>query len=136
MKGLGMWLTPKDKAILKARRKTRSSKGKSSPPQKSPDSKGKSVADCYDQTTLESIASSKDPTMVNAVEIPSASGTTGDSGIMQRTEARSHQRNDVPVKKGKAHDTLKNPSSSDAGDSRREKGGTQKFLRVHSHCKK
>ena len=134
-KGLGMWLTPKDRAILKARRKTRSSKGKSSPSKRKPASKGGSVADCYDQTTLESYASSKDPAMVNAVEIPSASRTTGESGIVQRTEARSHRRNDVPVKRGKAHDTLKNSGSSDAGDSSREKGGTQKFLTVHSHCK-
>ena len=127
-----MWFASKDRAILKARRKKSSSKGKSSPPQKSPASKGRSVADCYDQTTLESCASSKDPAMVNAVETPSASRSTGESGAMQRTEARSHPRNDVPVKRGKAHDTLKNSGSSDAGDSGREKGGTQEFLTVHS----
>ena len=131
-KGLGMWLTPKDKAILKARRKTRSSKGKSSLPKRKPASKGKSVADCYDQTSLVEFASSKDPAMVNAVEIPSASRTTGDSGAMQRTEARSHLRNDVPMKKGKACDALNNSGSSDAGDSSREKGETQEFLPVHS----
>ncbi|MDF1537301.1 MAG: hypothetical protein P1Q69_00130 [Candidatus Thorarchaeota archaeon] len=90
------------------------------------------MADCYDQMTLvESIASSEDPAMVNTVETPSASGTTGESGVLQRTEARSHPRNDVPMKKGKAHVTLKDNSLSDAGDSCREKGGTQKFLTVH-----
>ncbi len=128
-----MWLTPKDKAILKARRKRSSSKGKSSLPQKSPASKGESVADCFDQTTLEEFASSKDPAMVNAVEEPSAiTGTGVCDDPMQRTEARSHRRNYVPVKKGKAHVTLKNSSFSDAGDSSRGKGGTQKFPTVHS----
>jgi len=133
-KGLGMWLTPKDRAILKARRKKSSSKGKSSLPQKSPaSSKGESVADCYDQTTLEEFASSKDLAMVKTVEEPSATVNTGAHGVQkQRTEARSHQRNDVPVKKGKAHVTLKDSSLSDAGDSSREKGGTQKFLAIHS----
>ncbi len=131
-KGLGKWLNPKDRAILKARRKKSSSKGKSSPPQKSPASKGRSVADCYDQTSLVEFASSKDPAMVNAVEIPSTSGTTGESGIVQRTETKSHRRNDVPMKRGKACDTLKGTCLSNAGDSSREKGGTQKSLIVHS----
>ncbi|MHA1576975.1 MAG: zinc ribbon domain-containing protein, partial [Candidatus Thorarchaeota archaeon] len=137
-KGLGMWLTPKDRAILKARRKRFSSKRKSSLPQKSPASlERESVADCYDQTSLVEFESSKDPAMANTVEEPSAiirTGACDDS--MQRTEARSHRRNYVPVKKGKAHVTLKNSSFSDAGDSIREKGGTQKFLTMHSHYKK
>ena len=122
MIGLGKWdiSVQAGKSLrLKTRRKTRSSQGKS-------------VADPYDRTTLESFARSKDPAMVNAVETPSASRTTGDSGFMQRTEAGSHQRNDVPVKKGKACDTLKDSGLSDAGDSSREKGGTQEFLTVHS----
>jgi len=134
MKGLGIWLTLKDRAILKARRKTRSSKRKSSLPQKSPASlERESVADCYDQTTLESFESSKDSAMVKAVEEPSAIVRTGAHGVQtQRTEARSHRRNNVPVKKGKAHVILKNRSFSEAGDSSREKGGTQEFLTVHS----
>jgi len=132
MNGLGMWLTPRDRAILKARRKTRSSQGKSALPQRSPASTGESVADPYDQTSLVEFVRSKDPAMVNAVEIPSASRTTGDSGFMQRTEARSHRKNDVPVKRGKARDTLKDSGLSDAGDSSREKGRTQEFLTVHS----
>ncbi len=57
---------------------------------------------------------------------------TGESGIVQRTEARSHLRNDVPMKRSKAYDTLKDPGSSDAGDSRRKKGGTQKFPAIRS----
>ncbi len=132
-KGLGMWLTPRDKAILKARRKKSSSKGKSSLPQKSPASKGESVADCYDQTTLEEFASSKDPAMVNAVEEPSATMNTGVHGVQrQRTEARSHRRNYVPVKRGKAHVVVADSGQRQAGDSSREKGGTQKFFSVHS----
>ena len=128
-----MWLTPKDRAILKARRKIHSSKGKSSLPQKSPASKGESVADCHDQTTLESFASSKDPAMVNAVEEPSATMNTGAHGVQkQRSEARSHRRNDVPMKRGKAHVVVDDSGQQQTGDSSREKGGTQEFLAVHS----
>ena len=127
-----MWLTPRDRAILKARRKTRSSQGKSALPQRTPALKGESVADFYDQATLESFARSEDPAMVNAVETPSAITSSGACESMQRTEARSHRRNDVPVKRGKAHDTLKDSCLSEAGDSSREKGETQKFLTVHS----
>jgi IS605 OrfB family transposase len=134
-RALGMWLTPRDRAILKARGKKSSSEGKSSPLQRAPASNGGSVADCYDQTTLESYASSEDPAMVNAVEALSASRKPGDSGAMQRTEARSHPRNDVPMKKGEARDTVDDLGRIQAGDSGHEKGETQEFLTVHSHCK-
>ncbi len=132
MSGLGMWLTPKDRTILKARRKTRSSQGKSALPQRTTASKGESVADPYDQATLESFARSEDPAMVNAVETPSAITPAGECEPMQRTEAGSLQRNDVPVKRGKARDTLKDSGLSEAGDSSREKGETQESLTVHS----
>jgi len=123
-----------DKTILKAQRKKSSSKGKSSLPQKTSASiKGGSVADCYDQTTLKEFASSKDLVMVKAVEEPSAITRTGAcDDEMQRTEARSHRRNYVPVKRGKAHVILKDSSLSEAGNSSREKGGTQKFPTFHS----
>ncbi len=75
---------------------------------------------------------SEDPAMVNAVEIPSAITPAGECESTQRTEAESHRRNDVPVKRGKAHDTLKDPGLSKAGDSSREKGETQESLTVHS----
>ena len=127
-----MWLTPRDRAILKARRKKSSSHGKSALPQRTPASKGESVADSYDQTSLVEFARSKDPAMVNAVETPSAITPSGECESMQRTEAGSHRRNDVPVKRGKARDTLKDSGLSEAGDSSREKGGTQEFLTVHS----
>ena len=119
MNGLGMWLTVKDRAILKARRKK-------------PSSQGKSVADCYDQTSHVEFVRSEDPAMINAVETPSAITPSGACEVTQWTEAGSHRRNDVPVKKGKARDTLNNLGSSDAGDSSREKGKTQEFLTVHS----
>jgi len=99
MNGLGMWLTPRDRAILKARRKTRSSHGKSALPQRTPASKGESVADPYDQTSLVEFARSEDPAMVKAVETPSAITPSG---------------------------------QEQAGDSSREKGGTQESLTVHS----
>ncbi len=130
--GLGMWLTSKDRAILKARRKKSSSVGKSALPQGTPDSKGESVAGSYDQTSLVEFVRGKDLAMANAVETPTAIAPTGECESMQRTEARSHQRNDVPVKRGKACDTLKDPRHSEAGDSSREKGGTQESLAVHS----
>ncbi len=127
-----MWLTLGDRVILKARRKKSSSHGKSALSQRTPALKGESVADSYDQTSLVEFARSKDPAMVNAVETPSAITPTGECESMQRIETGSHQRNDVPVKRGKARDTLKDSGLSEAGDSSREKGGTQEFLAVHS----
>ena len=86
------------------------------------------MADSYDQmTSTESTARSKDAAMANAVETPSAITPSGACEVTQRTEARSHRRNDVPVKRGKAYDTLKDSGLSEAGDNRREKGGTQEF---------
>jgi len=138
-KGLGMWLLPKEKAILKARRSIRS-KGKSSLPQRPPASlEGGSVADCYDQTTLELSLSSKNPAMVKTVEKAFATLRTGThSEQMQRTEVTSRQRNYVSVKPGKAHVTVSGSGLIQAGDSSREKDGTQKFLSVSSltECKK
>jgi hypothetical protein len=127
-----MWLTAKDRAILKARRKRSSSQGKSVLSQRTPASTGESVADPYDQTSLEEFVRSEDLAMVNAVETPSAITPSGECEVKQRTEAGSHQRNDVPVKRGKAYDTLKDSGLLDAGDGSREKGETQKFLTVHS----
>ncbi len=132
-KGLGMWLTPRERAILKARREKSSAEGKSSPPQRSPASKGRSVADHNDQMAIESFASGKDPAMVNAVERPSAIARTGECDVsMQRRKAGSHPRNAVPVTRGKAHDTLRNLNSSEAGDGSRVKGGAQRFLVIRS----
>ncbi|MDF1539784.1 MAG: hypothetical protein P1Q69_12860 [Candidatus Thorarchaeota archaeon] len=131
MIGLGVWLLYHRRTIPKASRNIRSEK-KSLPPQKSPASKGRSVANCYDQTSLMGLVSSKVPAMVNAVETSSASRPTGEFGIAQRTEARSHRRNDIPMKKGKACNIVDDSGQRQAGDSGREKGRTQEFLTVHS----
>ena len=88
------------------------------------------MADCYDQMTLESFASSEDPAMVNDVEAPSASRTTGESGLMQWTETRSHPRNDVPMTKGKACDNVDDLGQIQAGDSGHEKGGTHRSVQI------
>ena len=132
MKGLGVWLYPCEIIIPKASRSVCSER-KFSLPQKIPALfEGESVADCNDQTTLEEFASSKDPAMVNAVEEPPAITRTGTcDDTMQRTEARSHRRNYVPVKKGKARVFVGDSGQRQAGDSSREKGGTQKFLSLH-----
>jgi len=129
-----MWFTPTGRTILKAERKKSSSIGKSSLPQKPPASlEGESVADCYDPTSLAKSMSSKDPAMVNAVEEPSAITRTGAcDDSMQRTEARSHRRNYVPVKRGKTYVFVDDSGQRQAGDSSREKGGTQEFLTVRS----
>ncbi len=70
------------------------------------------------------------------MEISSVSRPTGESGIVQRTEAKSHLRNDLPVKRGKAYDTVNDSGQKQAGDSSQEKGGTQEFLPVHSTCER
>ncbi len=93
------------------------------------------MADFYDHATFESFARSEDPAMENAVEQPSTITPTGECETVQRTEARSHRRNNVPMKRGKACDTLKDSGLSVAGDSSRKKGGTQKSLTVHLNCK-
>ncbi|MHA1480503.1 MAG: hypothetical protein ACTSQZ_03665 [Candidatus Thorarchaeota archaeon] len=67
------------------------------------------------------------------MEEPSAIVRTGTHGVQkQRTETRSHRRNYVPVKRGKAHVFVDDSGQRQAGDSSREKGGTQKFPTVHS----
>jgi hypothetical protein len=120
-----MWLTVKDRVILKARRKTRASHGKSALPQRTPTLTGESVAGSDDQMTFtESTTRGKDLAMVNAVETPSAITPTGECEGMQRTEAGSHRRNHVPVRRGKARDNVTDSIQEQAGDSSREKGGT------------
>ncbi len=131
--GLGMWLLPKEKTTLKARRSS-GSKRKSLLPQRPPALlEGESVADCNVQTTLELSESSKDPAMVKTVEELSAALRTGTHSFhVQRTEVTPRQRNHVSVKSGKAHVTVSDSGLIQAGDSSREKDGTQKSLAVSS----
>ncbi|MFQ5832918.1 MAG: zinc ribbon domain-containing protein, partial [Candidatus Thorarchaeota archaeon] len=132
-KGLGAWLLPKEKTIPKARRSSRS-KRKSSLPQRSPSSPGgESVADYNDQASFVELASSNDPAMAKTVEDPSAVMGSGTHDIeMQRTEIRPRQRSRVSRKSGKARVTESGRDQIQAGDSSREKDGTQKFLPVGS----
>ena len=133
-----MWLTSKDRTILKARRKNYSSNGKSSFFQRLPALfEEESVAVYNDQISSKKPVSSKDPAMANTVETPSAAMKTGiHSSDVQRSEARSTIRSPTPVWSDKAHATVDRSCYLQTGDSSREKGGTQKFLTVHSHCKK
>ncbi|MCK4485118.1 MAG: hypothetical protein KAU89_09845, partial [Candidatus Thorarchaeota archaeon] len=106
------------------------SKGKSSLPQRSPALlEGESVADCYDQISPEESVSSNDPAMAKTVEISSAATSSGNRSFgKQRTETWHRQRDNVPMRSGKAHDTASGSGLVQVGDSSREKGGTQKFL--------
>lgn len=125
--GLGRWLHPKEKATLKARRRS-SSKGKSILPEMTPaSSEGKSVADCFDQDTRETLVSSTDPAMATTVETPSAVERTGALGTSkQGTEAQFHKRSNAPMTLNKGHVTADGASHMLIGDNSRDKGGTQK----------
>jgi IS605 OrfB family transposase len=124
--GLGMWLSDSEGAP-KARRSTRSY-GKSSRPQGTPvPSDGASVADRYEQLTLESVRSGTDPAMAKTVEQPpaateahKAAGTRGNN--VQRTEAPFWKRNHVPVTTDKAREQTAGEIPLFAGDGSHEKG--------------
>ncbi|MGV9169367.1 MAG: RNA-guided endonuclease TnpB family protein [Promethearchaeia archaeon] len=124
--GLGMWLSDFEGAP-KARRSTRSY-GKSSRPQGMPvPSDGASVADRYEQLTLESVGSDTDPAMAKTVEQPpaateahKAAGTRGNN--VQRTEAPFWKRNHVPVMPDKAREQTVGEIPLFAGDGSHEKG--------------
>lgn len=92
-----------------------------------------SEVDCDDQTTLVLSESSEDPAMANTVENPSAAVKTSfDSKQMQWKEAEYQQRNNAPMMLDKAHVIVSGSGLKQAGDSSREKGGTQKYRGVHS----
>ena len=125
--GLGMWLHPKDKATLKARRKS-ISKGKSILPEKTPASfEGKSVVDCHDQETLENLVSSTGPAMATTVETPSVVKRTGTFDTSrQGTDAQFQERSNAPMALNKGHVTVDGASRLLIGDNSHDKGGTQK----------
>ena len=130
--GLGRWLTSKDMTTPKARRKTSERKSSSSE-RLSPSMKEVSVADCSDQTLLAEFVSSNDHAMEKTVVTPSADVRTDNHIQMQRTEARFQERSHTPMNLDKAHSDHEDTASCDAGDSKSEKGGTQKSLTVESH---
>ena len=102
----------------------------SSLPQRSPALlEGESVSDYYDQISPEESLSSNDPAMANTVKISPAATSSGNcSFVKQRTETWYRQWDNVPVRSGKAHDTVSGSGLVQAGDSSREKGGTRKSL--------
>ncbi len=101
--GLGTWLPPIRKASPKTRRAR--SKGMSSVPKKLPASLvGSTVADCYDQTSLEESASSTDQAMEKTMETPSAIVGSGDhDNTAQRTDAQSVKRSHAPMRHSETH---------------------------------
>ncbi|MHA1958801.1 MAG: RNA-guided endonuclease InsQ/TnpB family protein [Candidatus Thorarchaeota archaeon] len=135
-KGLGMWLFPQEKTTPKASRSKRS-KGKSSLAKRLPISlESESVADCYDQISLEMFVSSEDPAMGKTVEESFASRKLGSFGVKQGKEARCQGRSHVPMNLDEAHVTSTDFCQKKAGDSSRENGRTQKFPAIgfHSPC--
>lgn len=130
--GLGVWLLPSEKTIPKTSRGNRS-KRKSSLSQRKPALVGESVAECYDQTSLEMLASTKDPAMASTVEEPSVSRMTGSLGVCQRIETRCQGRDNIPVNLDKAHVISGDSGHLKTGNSSHEVGGTQKFLAEFTH---
>ena len=132
-KGLGSWLHPHEREgwlTPKARRNARRSKRKSSRPQSLSGSKGSSVAEYCEQATLESFVSATDPAMVRTAKKPSAAidalkASDSHGSIVQRTEAQSRLRDNVPVKSGEARVITSAWEPMYAGDSRHGKGGTR-----------
>lgn len=125
-KGLGTWLppirknSPKTPRTRSKRRSLASKKSLASPV-------GSTVADCYDQTSLEEFASSADPATATTVEKPSVAGKCGSLGkTKQWTEAQSRERSDAPMISSKGHVTDTESNSNLAGDSGHGKSGTQK----------
>ncbi len=130
--GLGVWLLSNEKSIPKASRGN-DSKRKSSLSQRKPALMGESMAECYEQASLEMHACTEDPVVVNTVEEPSVSKMTGSLGGAQRTETRCRGRDNVPMNLDKAQVISENPDYLKAGDGSPEHGGTQKFLSELTH---
>ena len=132
--GLGQWLLPHERSgsILKASRNDRS-KGKSSPPSKLSDSRRRSVVECQNQTSLTEFEDTTDPAIEKAAERPSATNdalkATDSHGIvMQRIEAQSGVRENIPMKASKAHVHESEAVPAFTGNSSHEKGGTWKLM--------
>jgi hypothetical protein len=123
MKGLRAWSLSRENAILKASRVFKS-KRKSSLLQGSPHLLGESVAECYEQMSLVSSESTKDPAMAKTVERPSVSRSSGSLGTIQRKETGSQGRSQAPMNRGKDCDSSDDSGHMRVGDSGRDKGGT------------
>ena len=84
---------------------------------------GGTVADCYDQTSLEGYASSADQAMEKTMETPSAIMGSGDHDtIVQRTETQSVRRSHAPMRHSRTHAHPAGEVLLVAGDSSHEEG--------------
>ena len=121
-KGLGTWLPPIRAASPKTQR-ARPNGVSSAPKKSSASSVGGTVADCYDQTSLEEYVSSADQAMENTMETPSVIVDSGDhDSTVQRTEAQSVRRSHAPMRHGKPHEHPTGEVLLVAGDSSHEEG--------------
>jgi hypothetical protein len=101
------------------------------------------VAEYNEQSTLESFVSANDSAMARTAEIPSAAidarkASDSQGNIVQRTEAQSGRRNNVPMTSDKVRVRESGGVLTLAGDSCREKGGTRELKvteGVHSPSK-
>ena len=88
------------------------------------------MAEYNEQATLESFGSATDPAMARTAETPSAAidarkASDSHGSIVQRTEAQSGQRDNVPLKSNEARVIASASDPMYAGDSRHGKGGTR-----------
>ena len=126
--GLGRWLLPRERAGLSPKAwRSRRSKGRSGRPLRTSDSRGSNVVECDDQMTLESFASTADPTMVRTAETPPAAtaarkASDGRGTTAQRTEAQSG-----PLGPDKARDERAGVYPVLGGDTNHEKGETREL---------
>ena len=90
------------------------------------------MAEYNEQTTLESFVSATDPAMAKTAKTPSAAidalkASDSHGSIVQRTEAQSGQRDNVPLKSSEARVITSAWDPMYAGDSRHGKGGTREL---------
>jgi len=124
--GLGQWLlsnSESERATPKARRSV-GSQGRSAHSKRSPTSLvGVTVADRYDQTSLEEYVSGTDPAMGRTMGRPSAAVESGNHGTRtQRTEAESGARDSVPMTFTKRHAQPAGEVLLVAGDNSHDEG--------------
>ena len=90
------------------------------------------MAEYCEQATLGSFVSATDPAMVKTAKTPSAAidalkASDSHGKAVQRTEAQSGKRNDVPLKSSEARVIASAWNPMYAGDSRHGKGGTREL---------
>ena len=88
------------------------------------------MAEYNEQATLESFGSATDPAMAKTAETPSAAidalkASDSHGKAVQRNEAQSGQRDNVPLNSSEARVIASAWNPMYAGDSRHGKGGTR-----------